>query len=113
MSLAIGGISGYTSMAKIEPINYSLANQAQVSDSFEDTLKAGNVTSSSSVPAVTPVLYPNAQMVDSSKQVQASIDAGKEFNKIGQSFSQMTTGYNNAGSAMGYQMLGGSFDTFV
>ena len=87
MSLSIGGIGNAYGMSFIQPMNYSVKNQADVSDAFMETGMSGAIMN------VPPVVYPNAQTVPASdnesdplslsaESVRKSQEANRLYNDV-------------------------------
>ncbi|MBE5825781.1 MAG: hypothetical protein E7307_04000 [Butyrivibrio sp.] len=117
MSLSIGAVGGPYGMGFIQPLNYNLKNESDVSDSFIETGMSGAVTN------VPPVRYPNAQALTSSDEesdplklsanvVRKSQEANRMYNDVAARFQGMTTGYSQDTRAMSYEMAGNTIDLF-
>ena len=111
MSMSIGGINAY-SLYQTKPMNYSLSNQAPVSDVYDQHKAVGNIST------VPPVVYPNAQEVKAGEIVttdgqEESRKVSQQFNNIASKFQGNTTGYGRDMSAQSYGQIGSSFDAFV
>ena len=106
-------------MSYIQPMNYTVKNQSEVSDAFIETGMSGSVMN------VPPVVYPNAQQVESSDEetndplklsadvVKKSQDANRLFNDVASKFQGMTTGYTQNNQAYSYGISGGNLDLFA
>ena len=57
MSMSVGGIGSAYGMSFVRPMNYTLRNEASVSDAYMKTGRKGAVKN------VPPVVYPNAQVL--------------------------------------------------
>lgn len=111
MIAPIQGLTGYSPVSRVIPMNYSVKNDAELSAVYnsESTKNSQGVTS------VRPVLYPNAQEVEDVK-AQRSNDvkaADKIYNDIASSFNGNVTGYTNMSVGTNYGIIGGSFDMYA
>jgi hypothetical protein len=118
MSLSIGGIGSAYGASFIQPMNYSLKNQADVSDAFIETGMSGAIMN------VPPVIYPNAQAIPkaegesdplslSANTVRKSQEANKLYNDVAAKFQGMTTGYTQSTEGISYGMSGSTVDLFA
>ena len=118
MALSVGGIGNSYGMSFVQPMNINIKNQADVSDAFMETGMAGAVMN------VPPVVYPNAQTIESSSDendplalsanvVKKSQEANRQFNDVASKFQGMTTGYDQSTQALSYGMSGNSIDLFA
>ncbi len=118
MSLSVGGIGNAYGMSFIQPMNYSVKNQADVSDAFIETGMSGAIMN------VPPVVYPNAQAVPSGDSesnplslsagsVRKSQEANKLYNDVAARFEGMTTGYTQSTEGISYGMSGSRVDLFA
>ncbi len=118
MSLSIGGIGSAYGMNFIQPMNYTVRNQADVSDAFVETGMSGAIMN------VPPVVYPNAQAVPkaegdsdplslSAGTVRKSVEANKMYNDVASKFQGMTTGYTRDTAGISYGMIGSEVDLFA
>ena len=118
MALSVGGIGNSYGMSFVQPMNINIKNQADVSDAFMETGMAGAVMN------VPPVVYPNAQAIESSSNendplalsanvVKKSQEANRQFNDVASRFQGMTTGYDQSTQALSYGMSGNSIDLFA
>ena len=117
MSLSVGGIGSLYGTSFIQPMNYNLKNESDVSDAFIETGMSGAVMN------VPPVRYPNAQAIVSSDEqndplqlsanvVKKSQEANRMYNDVAARFQGMTTGYGQDTQALSYGMAGNSIDLF-
>ena len=117
MSISIGGLGSPYGMSYIQPMNYALKNQSEVSDSFIETGMSGAVMN------VPPVKYPNAtEIIPSDEEnnplklsagvVKKSQDANRMYNDVASKFQGMTTGYSQDTQALSYGMAGNTIDLF-
>ncbi len=99
-------------------MNYSVKNQADVSDAFMETGMSGAIMN------VPPVIYPNAQTVPASdsesdplslsaESVRKSQEANKLYNDVAAKFQGMTTGYTQSTEGISYGMSGSRVDLFA
>ena len=118
MSISIGGIGSAYGMSYIQPMNYSVKNEADISDAFVETGMSGAIMN------VPPVVYPNAQEIPkaddesnpltmSADVVRKSQEANKMFNDVASKFQGMTTGYAQNTAAVSYAVSGGTLDLFA
>ncbi len=115
MGLSIGGIgSSPYGMSYVQPMQYSISNEADVSDVYEETGLQGAVKS------VPPVIYPNAQEISSTedipddiKVVEKSQEANRMYNDIAEKFQGMTVGYDQSSAGMSYGLAGNSLDLYA
>ena len=117
MSISIGAIGSPYGMSYIQPMNYSLKNESEISDSFIETGMSGAVMN------VPPVKYPNAHEIIPSDEesdplklsanvVRKSQDANRMYNDVASRFQGMTTGYSQDTQALSYGMAGNTIDLF-
>lgn len=119
MGLSVGSISSTYGMNYIQPMNYSVDNESEVSDEFVQRGVQGLV------PNVQPVGYPNAQAISSVADdednplemavntVRKSQEAGKMYNEVAARFQGMTVGYDSSLSGVGYGIAGSTLDLFA
>ncbi len=119
MALSIGGISSAYGMSYIQPMNYPLKNESEVSKDF---LEVGMQNAVMNVP---PVIYPNAQEVqtpedDESNPLKLSMNVARQnqevsrmYNDVAQKFQGMTVGYSQSSGALSYGMSGNTVDFFA
>ena len=118
MSLSIGGIGNTYGMSFVQPMNYSVNNESDVSEAFVETGMSGAVMN------VPPVVYPNAQTVSaadsesdplslSANSVRKSQEVNRAFNDVASKFQGMTTGYSQNTQALSYGMSGNTIDLFA
>jgi hypothetical protein len=119
MGISIGAIGSSYGMSFVQPMNYTIKNQSEVSDEFVNRGAQG------AIPNVTPVGYPNAQVVATAEDeeedpmqmaidmVKKSQDANRLYNDVAQRFKGMTVGYSQDQSAMSYGISGGNLDLFA
>ena len=95
MGLSVGGIGTTYGMSFVQPLNYSIKNNSDVSDAFKETGLKGEIEN------VPPVIYPNAQKVN------------KMYNEVAEKFQGMTVGYGSDSVGLSYGMEGNSVDLFA
>ena len=119
MGMSIGGLGGAYGMSYVQPMNYTLKNESDISEDFAKKGAAGLVTN------VTPVGYPNAQAIagdDEEKEnplaisigsIMKSQEANKMYNDVAQKFQGMTVGYGQDMAAQSYGTQGSTLDLFA
>ncbi len=118
MGLSVGGIGNPYGMSFVQPLNYNIKNQSEISDAFVETGMSGAVMN------VPPVVYPNAQVVSTDDNesdplalsvgsVKKSQEANKLYNDVAAKFQGMTTGYTQSTEGISYGMSGGKIDLFA
>ena len=119
MGMSVGGIGSVYGMSFIQPMNYTLKNESDVSEDFAKKGASGLVTN------VSPVGYPNAQAIagdDEEKEnplalsigsVMKSQEANKMYNDVAQKFQGMTVGYGQDLAAQSYGTQGSTLDLFA
>jgi hypothetical protein len=117
MALSIGGIGNPYGMSFVQPMNYNIKNQSEISDAFVETGMSGAVMN------VPPVVYPNAQVSSTGDEnnplslsadvVKKSQEANKMFNDVAQKFQGMTTGYSQNTQPLSYGATGSTIDLFA
>ncbi len=119
MGISIGGISNTYGMSFVQPMNYTLKNESDISEDFAKKGAAGLIGN------VSPVGYPNAQAIaapDDEKEnpmelaigsVMKSQEANRMFNEVAQKFQGMTVGYGQDSSAQTYAAAGSTLDLFA
>ena len=112
MGIGIAPISGLGySMTRIEPLQYPLRNQADISDAYVDSVKK---TGSAGI--VNPVGYHTARKeteeLTGSKKPDA-VEANQAFNEVAARFVGGSTGYLASGDATAYQLTGSMFDALA
>ncbi|MCR5666607.1 MAG: hypothetical protein K6G01_07225 [Eubacterium sp.] len=114
MSLAISPVSSSMNTKVVQPINYALQNEANVSDAY-----VSQVNQPKEIDDVTPVIYPTSratqqtQVVDSSKRLEQAQQVAQKYNEIASSFGGATVGYASDSSALAYQAIGAGFDMYA
>ncbi|SDB07571.1 hypothetical protein [Eubacterium oxidoreducens] len=113
MSLAISPISSVSTKV-VQPINYALKNEADVSDAYVSQVKQQN-----KIDDVSPVIYPTSQVmkqtesVDLSARLEKAQQVAQGYNEIASSFGGATVGYASDRSALAYQAIGAGFDMYA
>ncbi len=118
MSMSIGGIGSAYGMGFVQPMNYPVKNESEISDAFVETGMSGAIMN------VPPVIYPNAQEIPkaddennplsmSADVVRKSQEANKMYNDVASKFQGMTTGYAQDSAAMSYAVSGSNLDLFA
>lgn len=117
MGLSVGGIGNMYGMSFVQPLNYKLKNEADISDAFTETGMQGAVMN------VPPVIYPNAQIASTQEDsdslsmsmdyVKKSQEANRAYNEVAQKFQGMTVGYGQNMSGQTYGVQGASLDLFA
>ena len=113
----IGGITTYSPVASVQPMNYAIENGSEVSDVYA----AETTKSSAFVNGTSPVQYPNATV--GSSPVREAIDpleiqrkkqeTDNKYNEIAMKFMQDNPSYNARANAASYQMIGSKFDAYA
>ena len=109
MGLSVGALNSTT--YGVRPMQYALQNQSQVSSAYAESLADAKAVSN-----VSPVKYPDSQLVKQSGNVQATASAKEvnaSFNKIASAYTGATTGYNEDRTGYGYDMVGSNFDMYA
>ncbi len=118
MSVAIGQISG-TSMNRISGLNYvnkrsqayPLENDAQVSDSYVQSLEQVNKTTGiQGVEATNPVQYANAT---ATSRLEEGQKVNQQLNDIAAEFQGMSTYYDEGMGQQSYGLVGRTFDSYA
>ena len=119
MGISLGAVGSSYGMSFVQPMNYTIKNQSEVSDEFVNRGAQGLV------PNVTPVGYPNAQAISTTDDdeddpmkmaidmVKKSQEANRMYNDVAQRFQGMTIGYSQDQGAMSYGIAGGNLDLFA
>ncbi len=118
--MAIGGISpisAYSSMAAIQPLQYKVKNESEISDAYSESMESlGAAQSMAPVDAPSPVAYPTAQkssMIQGAGQTDIAKKVAQAYNNIASGFADKVTSYSKQGSGEKYEMLGNSIDLFA
>ena len=111
MGMSIDGLGAY-SMYQAKPMNYTLSNQAPVSDVYDKHNAVGDIAT------VAPVVYPNAQEVKvgeiaSSDGKDEALKVSQQYNQIASKFGNTTVGYGRDMTGYSYGQSGGSFDALA
>ena len=117
MGFSVGGIGNMYGMSFVQPLNYKLENEADISDAFTETGMQGAVMN------VPPVIYPNAQVASTQEDsdsltmsmdyVKKSQEINRAYNEVAQKFQGMTVGYGQNMSGQTYGVQGASLDLFA
>ncbi len=119
MAMSIGSVGSSYGMNYIQPMNYALKNESEVSDEFVQRGVQGLLTN------VTPVRYPNAQAIPTASDnkedpmqmaaasVKKSQEANRMYNDVAEKFQGMTVGYSQDQAAVAYGMQGYALDLFA
>ena len=118
MALSVGGIGNPYGMSFVQPMNYSVKNQSDISDAFIET------GMSNAIMNVPPIIYPNAQEIPKADEesdplalsintVKKSQEANKLYNDVASKFQGITTGYTQDTQALTYGMSGSRIDLFA
>ena len=116
MALSIGGLSAYSSAASVQPMNYAVSNQSEVSSAYQESLnQVAGTTAFLGIHGASPVQYANAQYarVDSTAQVQRAQEVNRELNTVAAGFEGQSVGYQQDSTSYGYQMLGSILDLYA
>lgn len=115
----IGGLSTYSPVASVQPMNYAVTNEAEVSDVY-----ATDVTKNTAgINGANPVQYPNAtistapvereRLIDPTAMLEERRRTASAYNDIASQFKTHNTGYSRAGIGNSYGMAGSRFDAFA
>lgn len=114
----IGGLSSYSSISSVQPMNYAVDNTAEVSDAYN----VDSTKQTAGVNGASPVLYPNATVsevedkapqIDPLERQKRNIQVSNDFNNIAMKFSTNNTGYGMSGVGSSYSMSGSRFDAYA
>ena len=113
MAVSVSGVR--SAVASTRPMNYSISNQSQVSDSFAESI---NNTSANAVDASSPVVYANSQRttsgtVNATSQAQEVQRVSKAMNDIAEGFGGNNTSYSANMQAQKYDVIGSNFDMYA
>ncbi|MCQ2535629.1 MAG: hypothetical protein MJ110_01525 [Lachnospiraceae bacterium] len=91
--------------------NYSLSNKSQVSSVYQKE-KVQSAGSAGKVDAVSPVVYPNADVkaVSQVDKAQEAVEAENSFNAVASKFQGAMTAYNMDAVASSYGMSGSTIN---
>ena len=115
----IEGLTTYSPVANVQPLNYAVKNSSEVSDVFAtETTK-----NSSAVNGTSPVQYPNAtarnfpvseaSLVDSVELQRKKQAVDSRYNEIAMKFMEDNPSYTASAHGQIYQMIGSKFDAFA
>ncbi|PHU33698.1 hypothetical protein [Pseudobutyrivibrio ruminis] len=113
----ISGLTTYSPVASVQPMNYAVENTA----GFSDVYNSESVKGGAAVTGTAPVQYPNARVeepeesrpVDSTAILEEKKKTASQFNDIAAKFSSIKTSYNNSGVGNSYGMIGSRIDAFA
>lgn len=113
MAVSVSGVRSAAVSAR--PMNYSISNQSQVSDSYADSI---NNTSADAVDASSPVVYANAQHTragssNGASQAQEVQRVSKAMNDIAEGFGGNNTSYTSNMQAQKYDIIGSNIDLYA
>lgn len=110
MSLSVGAIGGIGGFSSIKPLNYALANQSGVSETYQKSIQTNN-----RVDLVNPVQYPNARTEETGNvsSFARARQAGSEYNDIASRYAGSPVGYSANREATSYDMVGSAFDAIA
>jgi hypothetical protein len=97
-------------------MNYSVKSQSEVSSAYAESAKQVKQTGVfSDIGSVTPVRYPNAQVVsvDPMEKLAQTQIVSRNMNEIASEFAGAVTGYSNDRQSSSYQMIGSVIDEYV
>lgn len=116
MSLSIGSLGGVAGASYISttPQNFSVRNQSQVSQAYQESMAVGTAEGAG-IGSPHPVQYPTAQMTESNKlsHLQAAQETERAYEAIAAGFMGMTTSYGQDLNGFGYGGIGGNIDVYV
>ena len=113
----IEGLTTYSPVANVQPLNYAVKNSSEVSDVFAtETTK-----NSSAVNGTSPVQYPNAtvsnspvsEVVDPIEIQRRKQAVDSRYNEIAMKFMEDNPSYTASAHGQIYQMIGSKFDAFA
>ena len=115
----INGINSYSQGASVQPMSYSVQNEAEVSDVFAEEV----TKNTAGINGTNPVQYPNAvvknnsveknQLIDPTALLEQRKKTANAFNEIASQFKTANTGYSKAGIGNSYGLAGNRFDAFA
>jgi len=113
----IMGLSAYSSVSNVQPMNYAVSNESEVSDVFanESMQQAGGVKGAS------PVLYPNAtvkedkvsKVADPFERQKKNLQVSSDYNDIAAQFTSNNTSYSKIGTGSSYSTAGSRIDIYA
>lgn len=114
----ISGLSTYSPVANIQPMNYAVDNAA----GFSDVYNAESTKQTTGVNGTPPVQYPNAQVApvqDEAQQImdpaaiqKRNLQTASDYNDIAAKFLNNTS-YGMNGRGNSYNMAGSRFDAYA
>lgn len=114
----IGGISSYSQISSVQPMNYAIDNDADFSDVYTNE----SVKNGAAVTGASPVQYPNATVreidrdfttVDPYQRQKHNIKVSSDFNDIATKFISGNTAYSAGGIGSTYSTSGAHFDAYA
>ncbi|WP_028243316.1 hypothetical protein [Pseudobutyrivibrio ruminis] len=114
----IGGLSSYSPISSVQPMNYAIDNDADFSDVYTNE----SVKNGASVTGTSPVQYPNVTVqeidrdfttVDPYQRQKRNIQVSSDFNDIATKFLSGNTSYGVNGRGSTYNTSGSRFDAYA
>ena len=114
----IGGLSSYSPISSVQPMNYAIDNDADFSDVYTNE----SVKNGAAVTGTSPVQYPNAtvrevesnsMVVDQLERQKRNIQVSSDFNDIASKFLSGNTSYGLNGRGSTYSTSGSRFDAYA
>ncbi|MBO6129337.1 MAG: hypothetical protein J6P79_10640 [Pseudobutyrivibrio sp.] len=114
----IGGISSYSQISSVQPMNYAIDNDADFSDVYTNE----SVKNGAAVTGASPVQYPNAtvrdvdsnsMVVDQLERQKHNLQVSSDFNDIASKFLSGNTSYGLNGRGSTYSTSGAHFDAYA
>lgn len=112
MSLSIGRLSASattSSYASIRPQSYSVANEAEVSAAYTESVQQASGVSGP-IGGADPVQYPNAQTVAG---VSGAHEVEQAYNAVASAFEGATTSYGADLVGTSYGVVGSNIDVYA
>ena len=111
MGLSISPIQGF-SMTAIQPLNFLVKNQADISDAYAESVQGADNSS-----LVNPVGYHTARKqtveLPELKKAQEASETNQAFNAIAAQYGNSTIGYSYAAEGATYGVTGSMFDALA
>lgn len=113
----IGGLTTYSPVSNVQPMNYAVTNDSEVSDVYA----AETTKNSAVVNGTSPVQYPNATVSEAPvSEVADPIEIQRRkqavdsrYNEIAMKFMQDNPSYTARARGASYQMVGSKFDAYA
>ncbi len=113
----ISGLTTYSPVSNVQPMNYAVENNSEVSDVYA----AETTKNSAAVNGTSPVQYPNAtvsnspvsEVVDPIEIQRRKQAVDSRYNEIAMKFMQDNPSYTARARGASYQMVGSKFDAFA